>query len=354
MNPYSPSKYVCARAVITLLISVFIIVVTSQLPASHAATTFTVNSLLDTPDVAPGNGTCADANGVCTLRAAIQEANSLSGDDTINLSTTGTINLTGPLPILFSNVIINGPGSSLLTVRRDIGGNYRILQTSGTSSISGLTITNGRTPDGVTEDVAPFGGGIWQTGGSLTLRDVVITGNRTGNGGSMRFGSPNLGGFGGFGGGIYASGTLTMTDCVISNNTTGNGGSGLQFGGSGGRGAGIYFAPGTLTMTNVVITGNSTGTGGGPNSGNSGDGGGMWTGGDFFPSQPTNVILNKVTISDNSTGSGVGIGDTGGGGGIFVFQGTMSLTDSTVTNNHTGDADSQSADAAVASLTAPS
>lgn len=113
-------------------------------------------------------------------------------------------------------------------MRRDFDGFYRIFQSSGTSSISGLTITNGRTPDGVTEDVAPNGGGILQTGSSLTLRDVVVTGNSTGNGGPMRFGSPNLDGFGG---GSYASGTLTMTDCVISNNTTGNGGTGLQSGG---------------------------------------------------------------------------------------------------------------------------
>lgn len=342
MNLYSPSKHVCARVVITLLVSVFIIIVTCQLPASHAATTLTVNSLLDTPDAAPGNGTCADANGACTLRAAIQEANSLPGDDTINFSTVGTINLTGALPVLSTNFIINGPGSSLLTVRRDIGGNYRILQTSGSSSISGLTITNGRTPDGVTEDIAPSGGGIWQTGGSLTLRDVVITGNATGNGGPMRFSSTTFGGFGGFGGGIHAAGTLTMTDCVISNNTTGNGGTGTQFGGSGGRGAGIFFAPGTLTLTNVLITGNHTGDSGGPNSGNSGDGGGIWAGADFFPSQPTNVILNKVTITDNSTGSGLDAGDTGGGGGIFLFQGTLSLTDSTVSNNHTGNANASS------------
>ena len=342
MNLNPPATRVCARAVVTLLVSVFCLIVGSELSTTHAAT-FTVNSLADTPDVAPGNGICADAGNVCTLRAAIAEANSFSGDDTINFSVIGTINLTGALPILSSNVTINGPGSSLLTVRRNIGGNYRILQTSGVSSISGLTITNGRTPDGVTEDVAPGGGGILQTGGSLTLRNVVITGNTTGNGGPMRFGSSTLGGFGGFGGGIHASGTLTMTDCVISNNTTGNGGTGQQFGGSGGRGAGIFFAPGTLTMTNVVITGNHTGQGGGPHSGNSGDGGGMWTGADFFPSQATNVILNKVTITDNSTGTALATGDSGSGGGIFVFQGTMSLRDSTVRNNHTGDANDRSA-----------
>jgi CSLREA domain-containing protein len=255
-------------------VSVFIVVVGSQFSTTHATITLTVNSLADTPDAALGNGACADANGVCTLRAAIQEANTFPGDDVINFSLTGTINLTGALPVLSSNITINGPGSGLLTVRRNTGGDYRIFQTSGNSSISGLTITNGRTPDGVNEDVAPSGGGIWQTGGSLTLHDVVITGNATGNGGPTRFGSPTFGGFGGFGGGIYASGTLTMTDCVISNNTTGNGGTGTNFGGSGGRGAGIYFAPGTLTLTNVTISGNHTGNaGGGPSSGNSGDGG---------------------------------------------------------------------------------
>src|SRR6185369_16180875 len=319
-----------------ILIAIF----TPQLLTTRASVTFSVNSLLDTPDVAPGNGECLDANGKCTLRAAIQEANSFGGDDTINFLITGTINLTGALPVLSSNININGPGSGSLTVRRDIGGNYRIFQSSGTSTISGLLITNGRTPDGVTEDVAPNGGGILQTGGSLTLRDVVITGNSIGNRGPMRFGSPNLGGFGGFGGGIYASGTLTMTDCVISNNSTGNGGTGLTSGGSGGRGAGIFFAPGTLTMTNVVITGNHTGQGGAP-SGNSGDAGGMWTGGDFFPAQATDVILNKVTISDNTTATAPANGDSGTGGGIYVYQGTMRLINSTVRNNHTGDAPRQ-------------
>jgi CSLREA domain-containing protein len=345
MNLYPPSKRLCVRAAITLLVSLFVIFIASQLTATHAAaTTFTVNSLADTPDGFPGNGTCATATGVCTLRAAIEEANSLSGDDTINFSVTGTINLTGALPVLSSNVAINGPGSSLLTVRRDTGGNYRIFQTNNTTSISGLTITNGRTPDGVNEDIAPSGGGILQTGGSLTLRDVVITGNTTGNGGSMRFNSPTFGGFGGFGGGIYSSSTLTMTDCVISNNTTGHGGNGTQFGGSGGRGAGIFIAPGTLTLTRVTITGNQTGGNGGPNSGNSGDAGGIWAGGDFFQGQTTNVILNKVTITNNSTSDSTdpGAGGSGWGAGIYLYRGTVTLTDTTVSNNHTGNANPSS------------
>ncbi len=340
MNFYILRRRTCVRVAATLLSLLFIAVVVPQLLTTRASVTFFVNSLLDTPDVAPGNGECLDANGKCTLRAAIQEANAFGGDDTISFFVTGTINLTGALPVLSSSVNINGPGSGLLTVRRDIGGNYRIFESNGiANSISGLTITNGRTPDATTEDIAPSGGGILQSGGYLTLRDVVITGNSTGNGGPLSSGSPTIGGFGGFGGGIYATGVLTITDSVISNNTTGNGGNGNQFGGSGGRGAGIFFAAGPLTMTNVVISGNHTGQGGGPQSGISGDGGGMWTGAESNPNQPaTDVILNRVTITDNSTGTALSTGDSGSGGGIYAFRGTVTMTDSSVKNNHTGNA----------------
>jgi CSLREA domain-containing protein len=337
MTFHPPGRRAYARAVVILLVSALFAIV-SQWLTTQAATTFVVNSLGDTSDATPGNGACADAGGLCTLRAAIQEANALSGDDTINFSVTGTINLTGALPIINSNVNMNGPGSSQLTVRRDTGGDYRIFQTSGVSSISGLKITNGRTPDGVGDAIAPSGGGIWQTAGSLTMRDVVITANATGNGGTNATSGSSFGGWGGFGGGIYASGTLTMTDCVISNNTTGNGGMGGGFGGSGGRGAGIYFAPGTLTLNNVIITGNRTGNSGGPHSGNSGYGGGMWLGGDFFPSQNTTVNMSHVSVTNNSNGDNITDGAAAGGAGIYVHQGTVTMTDSDVSNNHAGNA----------------
>src|SRR5437660_359344 len=54
------------------------------LPAAQAAT-FTVDSTLDAVDAHPGDGVCATATNVCTLRAAIQEANALAGADTINV-----------------------------------------------------------------------------------------------------------------------------------------------------------------------------------------------------------------------------------------------------------------------------
>jgi len=42
---------------------------------------FTVTSMLDLPDDAPGDGVCATATGVCTLRAAIMEANAMGGPE---------------------------------------------------------------------------------------------------------------------------------------------------------------------------------------------------------------------------------------------------------------------------------
>src|SRR5688572_13580573 len=44
-----------------------------------------VNSTADQSDANPGDGLCATGAGVCTLRAAIQEANALPGADTITL-----------------------------------------------------------------------------------------------------------------------------------------------------------------------------------------------------------------------------------------------------------------------------
>jgi CSLREA domain-containing protein len=49
--------------------------------------TFTVTSLIDRPDSAPGDGICEATPGLgdCTLRAAVQEANALSLPDQISL-----------------------------------------------------------------------------------------------------------------------------------------------------------------------------------------------------------------------------------------------------------------------------
>jgi CSLREA domain-containing protein len=335
MKPYPPSRRLCFRAAAVLLISIVVVAIVSQLQSTQAAGTFTVNSLADTPD-AILNGVCADAGGQCTLRAAIEEANSNSGDtDTINFSVSGTINLTGPLPSL-TNMNLNGPGSSQLTIRRNTGGDYRVLTINGfIVNISGLTITNGKTADGT---AAPFfgnsggeGAGIMAVG-TVTMNDVVVTANRTGNGGPGD--GSGFGGSGGQGGGIFGGGTLTLTNVTISNNITGNGNTGTG-GGSGGRGGGIFFSGTSLTMTNTRVIGNTTGNGAaGTNGGASGGGGGDGAG--VLVNSGT-LTMNVVVLGQNHSGD-ANFGGTGGvGGGLMTMPGVNStLTDVTADSNTTG------------------
>src|SRR5262245_7944506 len=55
-------------------------------PGPVAAATFIVSSTVDAVDALPGDTVCATAAGVCTLRAAIQEANAMPGPHVIVLN----------------------------------------------------------------------------------------------------------------------------------------------------------------------------------------------------------------------------------------------------------------------------
>jgi parallel beta-helix repeat protein len=82
---------------------------------AHAETTLVVNDTGDFHDLIVGNGFCG-AGGSCSLRAAIEEANSTPGAETINFDIPGTgvktivVNATGlgALPPITSQVTING------------------------------------------------------------------------------------------------------------------------------------------------------------------------------------------------------------------------------------------------------
>jgi CSLREA domain-containing protein len=75
----------------------------SDIPAGH---TFTVNTTEDLQDSNVGNGACADKNGKCSLRAAIQEADWDQGNDRIQFHIPGSgvpvIKLSSGLPLITS------------------------------------------------------------------------------------------------------------------------------------------------------------------------------------------------------------------------------------------------------------
>jgi CSLREA domain-containing protein len=149
------------------------------LPAAHAAT-FTVSNLADTND-----GIC---NVHCSLREAITAANSAAGDDVITFTSNvrGAIDLTSTLPNLLTNISIQGPGANLLTVRRSTAAgtpDFRILNSNGVVSLSGLTFSNGRiTGNGDDGYAGAIGAGSY---GMLTIQDCVFSHNYGVNGGAI-------------------------------------------------------------------------------------------------------------------------------------------------------------------------
>jgi CSLREA domain-containing protein len=325
------------------------------------AATITVNSLSDVANA---------SDGLCTLREAIQaaHANTASGavagecaagtaaTDMITFSVTGTIDLASILPPVASAMNISGPGAALLTVRRSTAPgtpNFRIFTVfSGvTSTISGLTITNGRSADGVVPGSGSFGspgahGGGIMNSGFLTLTNMTITGNRTGDGSlppAASFGTgSNFGGPEGPEEVSTAPVRLTMSNVTVSNNITGNGVS-ASFGGEGGRGGGIFIDSGTLTMTSCLLSGNVTGTGASSTSGGSGsggEGGGIGIRVGTITMTNTSVINNTTGTSQVASASERGSG--GGGAGIMIDSGAgetgaVTVINCTISGNHTGD-----------------
>jgi fibronectin-binding autotransporter adhesin len=187
---------------ILLALILFVILLTVR---AARASTFVVNSTADAVDANPGDGVCAAAGEACTLRAAIQEANALSGPAVINLpagtyaltiagagedaSASGDLDVSGELTIV-------GAGSGVTTIDASAIAD-RIFQLNSSSlALEGVTLTGGN----VTGD----GGAFWLVEAALDLTDVVISGNAAS----------------GQGGAIYAgSSEVTLIDSQVSGNS---------------------------------------------------------------------------------------------------------------------------------------
>jgi CSLREA domain-containing protein len=130
-------------------------------------TTTTVDSALDEPDLVPGDGVCASASGVCTLRAAVEEEGAgLAGGDVGELAIEPGIDpvLTlGPLDLPVG-LIVTGNGATI-----DVGGDVGLRSTGATeqATLVDLTLAGGG-PDGVLQ---------WTADGQLDLVGVTAAGN---------------------------------------------------------------------------------------------------------------------------------------------------------------------------------
>lgn len=261
------SKILCVLALFSLTASLT--------PAAHAApnATYVVNTLND-------NTTHSD--GFCTLREAIEAANSSnsdcgssgSGNDLITFSVSGTIVLGSTLldySWLFGSLTIDGTGQNITISGNNL--NRVFLVDSATNvTLKNLTIANGKNSSG---------GGVYNNGGTLSVIGSTFSGNTA---------------IGIGGGGIYNfGGNLTVTNSSFSSNGTNTG-----------DGGGISNS-GNVTVTNSAFSGNYAFTG---------NGGGI-----------SNIGILTVTNSTFSSNSALGPGTSVGGG--INNTGTLSMTNST-------------------------
>lgn len=243
-------------------------------------TSFVVNSSLDEIDLLL-NGVCQSVSGVCTLRAALMEANAAPGIDTINipagvytLTITGAnedATLTGDLDVTEA-VRINGDPTGQTII--DGGGLDRVFDVLSSASgqlleMRDLTIRKGggsgfagvRLQSGtqvlieqatITDNV---GSGIRNDALLLTLNRVTVVGNSTtglyNTGDTVNISNSTFSGnLGANGGGLYTdSGAISLNNTTIANNIAITGG-------------GLYrTGSANVLMQNSIVAGNSADTG---------------------------------------------------------------------------------------------
>ena len=307
-----PSRPLVPGLVAAFYAAVVLLFIGIGTPAAEAAG-ITVDSTTDAVDAQPGDGVCATAEGVCTLRAAVQEANASAGPHLIKLP-SGTYELTiegrdedgaatGDLDVMEDMTLQGVAGETTI----DGGGLDRVVDILGQDTaveISGITVRNGE---------SVHGGGV-RNEGTLVLTKSAIEDNR-------------VVGFPGKGAGIFNLGTLRLNGSAISGNVADGEGGGIMNEGTlvieqsavednrapsntlghWGRGAGI-FNLGTLRINASTLSGNIADS----------DGGAIYT------ASGTTLELLNVTISGNTAGHG---------GGVFHYGATSDIQNVTIVGN---------------------
>jgi len=249
------------------------------IPAAANATTYTVTNLSD--------------SGTGSLRAAITSANADPGSTIVFQSgLTGTIKLASSLPniTVSGSMTITGPGASVLTISGQ--NQYSLLAiTSGTVTISGVTIANGFANSSGGYNGEGYGGAIYIVGGAtLNVQNSVFSDNTTSNAGG--------------GGAICNVGTLNVTNTTFSGNAV------L---GSSNYGGAIFNA-GPLTISDSTFSGNFA----------SGEGSAILN----YAGAPDFGIatISNTTFANNNAGASAGA--------LYNFSGaTLTVSDSTFSGN---------------------
>ena len=225
------------------------------------------------------------------------------------------------------------------------GGLY--VGVTGTTTIEGSVFTGnaagdgGSASDGSTGEGGGGGGFAVRGGEGLTVQGTTVSGNAAGAGGiAAKSDVDSFGGDGGNGGGIHLRDvSAVLTEVSLSGNAAGRGGDGFDEGaGDGGFGGGLAVRGGDVTVERSLIAANTSGDGGSVDqasetAGDGGDGGGL-----FVYSGATTVTVRASTFNGNTLGTSTGTTDgipRQGRGGAIVTRATLTLENTTVTDNAT-------------------
>jgi len=349
MKEYQPHGLARSSAYFILLLVCFF-------SANAQAATFSVNTNNDTADSDLFDGRCETAiTGTCSLRAAIQQANALGGNDTIILPAGRYVlqgldnedfSRNGDLDIREDLTII---GFSSDTTSIDTKGLDRIFDIHDANNVSlkGITLINGNSKNKDGGAIRFARAGISGVLPVYKLEDIVIRNSNAGlaSGGAVYIGMNSSvelsrvvidSNTAQDGGAIYSlTASLSFQDSKITNNrATRNGGGVASFGRMNsiatifnnnvaeGSGGGI-IAKGDLLIDQGEVSDNrATGQ-----ISQSGNGGGIWL------TNPGNVFINTLKVYNNQAGRS--------GGGLLLSNrfesGKVSLNNVTLKNNQAQD-----------------
>ncbi|MEO8277767.1 MAG: choice-of-anchor Q domain-containing protein [Thermoanaerobaculia bacterium] len=299
--------------------------------APARAVDFHVNSLGDDSDAAI-DGICATAAGVCTLRAAVEEAELQNAEDEIFLPPGIIMIVRGNLPDLQAaagRLTITGAGFKESVLHGSSSQIYELIwvKASGWLKIRDLTLEN-------FQGFVTGGGGVITDGGTLVVERCSFSGNQSNYGGSIQQLSGGdvtvsqtafaNGMASQQGGEIYvSSGLFRCHECIFEGAHADLDGGAIYFAsGSSGRienslfagntadrdGGAIYseVQNGGVELVNSTVTANSAAQNGG---------------GIASPSHQLDIY--STTITDNHADSD--LDGTGDGGGVFYFVNAGSL-----------------------------
>ena len=337
----------------------------------------------------------ADDGGAGTLRSLIAVAQT-NGDasNTIDFDPSlagGVITLTAaplnpttgifPGPTAFDvnkTLTILGSGQTITRASTAVAFRFFFVEATGSLTLSNLSLSNGLALGFAGSGGAAGLGGAIYNRGALTVQGVTFTGDAaSGGSGGASYGGGGLGSgpsasvnqggnpnaaVGGFGSGGYGGESFGVAGMPIGPIVGGAGGNG-GFGGGGGKGgtggAGLSGpgpggsggaggfggggGAGGLSSLGYLFMGQSppNGAGGaGGFGGGAGPGGGAGMGGAIFSEQGSVTITNSTLTANSAVGGSGGFGPNGGGGGgsgfggaVFILSGTLTLSGSTFSGN---------------------